>query len=66
MKDWHKEVIAGALGGFLTGGNAFLAVMQEVEQFSQITDGQWAQIVMGGIVAAVVAWRTLLIKSPKQ
>jgi len=66
MKSWHKELIAGALGGILTSGNAFLAVMQEVELFSQITDGQWAQIIGGGIVGVIVAWRTLLTKSPKE
>ena len=65
MNEIVKQVIAGLLGGLISGGNALVTVLTETP-IEEVTRGQWVVMIAGAAVSMFVAWRTLLTDKPIQ
>ena len=63
MSDAVKQVLSGLVGGLITSGTATLTLLQDTP-LVYVRPGEWATIAIGGTLAALAAWRTLLAAPP--
>ena len=61
--NYVKELLAGLLAGLMAAGTATVTVLQEAA-LTEVGDGQWVTIAIGGFLAAAAGWRTLLTSPP--
>lgn len=62
-----RLLISGLVAGLVSGGVAFVAVLQEAkaERLADISDVTWAIIIAGGLLVTLKDWQTYLKKPPE-
>jgi hypothetical protein len=63
MADTIKQFMSGLIGGVMASGTATVTLLQDLP-LHDIRPGHWLSIVIGGLLAALAAWRTLLAEPP--
>lgn len=65
MNETAREVLAGVLAGSMAAGTAVVTALQETS-LTDMSDGQWVTIALGGFLAAAAGWKALLSRPPER
>lgn len=65
MKDTLRQILSGLIGGVMASGTATITLLQDTP-LAYIRPGEWVSIILGGLLAALAAWRTLLADPPSK
>lgn len=65
MSNFWRQFIAFGIAGLITTLTSVNAVLDKID-LAEVTDGQWVKIFGGGLIAALVGWKTLLAKPPEK
>lgn len=64
MNDFWRQWVAFGIAGLINSLSSLNVALDKID-LADVTDGQWVKIATGGLIAALVGWRTLLAKTPE-